>query len=243
MKLTSSIYIALIAGSNVASGASFVPKSQALFSIRGGSDESGEDISATVETSVIENPAAVEEVSVSTEVAPPQEPKKAMNPKLANAIERTGPALAMLGAVFMLLKYTGEKGLLYFLIPAMQLGMYGETTGIIEDFQQRESRDMEVKLEKWWWFATVFASTTLRNLGGVGKLTGSVLDLACFGMVSIGLVLVVTGMASHQAAGAEMFRKYLGEISAFHFALVSSTVVSMRQGSNRQHLHFSDFLI
>ena len=227
MKITPFISLVFIAGSNVVSGASFVPKSQALFSIRGGSDESGEDISATVETSVIENPVAVEDAVVPTEVAAPQEPKKAVNPKLANAIERTGPALAMLGAVYMLLKYTGEKGLLYFLIPAMQFGMYGETTGIIEDYHQRESRDMEVKLEKWWWFATVFASTTLRNLGGVGKLTGSVLDLACFGMVSIGLVLVVTGMASHQSAGAEMFRKYLGEISAFHFALVSSSVYNL----------------
>jgi hypothetical protein len=80
---------------------------------------------------------------------------------------------------------------------------------------------MEVKLEKWWWFATVFASTTLRSLGGIGKLSGSVMDLVCFGMLAASLVMAVVGMASNQAAGPEKFRKYLGEIAAFHFALVS----------------------
>jgi len=80
---------------------------------------------------------------------------------------------------------------------------------------------MVVRLEKWWWFATVFAATTLRGLGGVGGLNGALMDLVCFGMVAVGLVMLVVRMASHQAAGPEMFRKYLGEVASFHFALVS----------------------
>jgi hypothetical protein len=127
----------------------------------------------------------------------------------------------MLGAISLLLKFTGEKGLMYGLIPLMQLGMYYESTGIIEAYNKMSNMKMEVKLEKWWWFATVFASTTLRSLGGIGKLSGSVMDLVCFGMVAASLVMAVVGMASNQAAGPEKFRKYLGEIAAFHFALVS----------------------
>eukprot|EP00558_Chaetoceros_sp_UNC1202_P006534 CAMPEP_0197247390 /NCGR_PEP_ID=MMETSP1429-20130617/29154_1 /TAXON_ID=49237 /ORGANISM="Chaetoceros sp., Strain UNC1202" /LENGTH=415 /DNA_ID=CAMNT_0042708295 /DNA_START=122 /DNA_END=1369 /DNA_ORIENTATION=+ len=151
-----------------------------------------------------------------------QQPKKQINPKLANAIERTGPALLMLSALYTLLKITGEKGLLYFLIPLMQLGMYSETTGIIEEFK----KDVELRAEKWWWFATVFASTTLRALGGGTLFSGllgvapATFDLMCFGMVAVGLVVAVAGMASHSAAGPDMFRKYLGELSAFHFSLI-----------------------
>jgi hypothetical protein len=148
--------------------------------------------------------------------------KKGMSPSLTNAIERTGPALLMLGILYLILKFTGEKGLLYGLVPLMQLGMYSETTGIIESFHQKNNIDMEVKLEKWWWFATIFVSTTLRGLGSIGGLTGEYLDLLSYFMVVVGLVMAVVGMASHQSAGPDMFRKYLGELAAFHFALVST---------------------
>lgn len=248
MKKTAASTLLFILGCNVAVAIPFAPKPHALlYSIRGGSDSDTEDDASSVhiETSVVENPVPIqapvetpiqiehtsvesvvktgEEAAAPAPVAVAVTPKakKAMNPKLANAIERTGPALVMLGAVVLLLKFTGEKGLLYGLIPLMQLGMYSESTGIIEAFHHMGQSDMEVKLEKWWWFATVFASTTLRCLGGIGKLSGGIMDLACFGMVAVGLVMAVVGMASHQAAGPEMFRKYLGEIAAFHFALVS----------------------
>jgi hypothetical protein len=148
--------------------------------------------------------------------------KKGLDPALTNAIERTGPALLMLGILYLILKFTGEKGLLYGLIPLMQLGMYSETTGIIESFHQKNKIDMEVKLEKWWWFATIFVSTTLRGFGSIGGITGDQLDLVSCSMVVIGLVMAVVGMANHGAAGPDMFRKYLGELAAFHFALVST---------------------
>jgi hypothetical protein len=246
MKKTAASTLLFILGCNLAVAIPFAPKSHViLYSIRGGSDSDTEDDASSVhiETSVVENPIPIqapvetsvqvqqtsvesvaktgEEAATPAAVAVTPKAKKAMNPKLANAIERTGPAIVMLGAVVLLIKYTGEKGLLYGLIPLMQLGMYSESTGIIEAFHHMGQNDMEVKLEKWWWFATVFASTTLRSLGGIGKLSGGIMDLACFGMVAVGLVMAVVGMASHQSAGPEMFRKYLGEIAAFHFALVS----------------------
>ena len=243
-KPIAAVFLALIAFSvETANGLpTFVPSARALYKLRGGSDSPQDDASTpTIETSVIESSlptqnsdessvrsyeAAVPEpvVAESTPTVNASEKKKVLNPKLTNAIERTGPALVLLGAIFLLVKMTGEKGLQYGLIPLMQLGMYSESTGIIEAFHEKGTRDVEVKLEKWWWFATVFACTTLRLLGGVGNLKGTAMDLACFGMVSIGLVMGVVGMARHQSAGPEMFRKYLGEVAGFHFALVSTVL-------------------
>ena len=93
-----------------------------------------------------------------------------MNSKLQNAIERTGPALLMLFLLYIFIKYTGEQGLIYFLIPLMQFGMYKETTGIIEDHylqnnvESKKNFDLEIHIEKWWWFVTVFFATTGRSL-------------------------------------------------------------------------------
>ena len=241
-KQTTVVLLALLCAKFTASVDGRTPFSptSAVVSIRGGDsdgdgasspgpEDSTESIDPMIETSVIENPVVAAEAVVTPEpvlaTIPTPTEEKTVNPKLANAIERTGPALVMLGAIYFLLKYTGENGLLFGLIPLMQLGMYSETTGIIEEFHQAGKRDLEVKLEKWWWFATTFAATTLRGLGGVGKVDGSALDLICFGMVAIGLVVAVVGMASHQAAGPEIFRKYLGEVAAFHFALVSEILL------------------
>lgn len=151
-------------------------------------------------------------------VTSPGVEKKMMNPKLANAIERTGPALIMLGLVYALLKITGEKGLKYGLIPLMQLGMYSEATGVIEAHYQ--GKVSGIKLEKWWWFLTVFTGTTIRSLAVDLGFDGASVDFASFGMVAIGLVVAVWGMACHNSAGPEMFREYLGEVAAFHFALI-----------------------
>ena len=232
----------------------FSLSSNVVFSLRGGSDSGSEDPSApTIETSVIGSseptqadggntiqsyeaaaPEPVAEIITSppAETAAAAQEKKTVNPKLANAIERTGPAVALLGAIYFLIKFTGENGLLYGLIPLMQLGMYTESTGIIEDFK----KDVEVKFQKWWWFATVFTSTTLRYLGGIGPLVGAKMNLACFGMVSFGLVVSVVGMARHQSAGPDMFRKYLGELAAFHFALVSA--IQWMSLSNAEEFHY-----
>lgn len=77
--------------------------------------------------------------------------------KLANLQERTGPAVLMLGATFLLLKYTGEKGLIG-LILLMQLGLYSEATGVVEAFQAKKGSSIDkiksYPVQKWWWFMT-----------------------------------------------------------------------------------------
>lgn len=233
-KVTFGTWLFFLLGKTVCSTAAFTPKPHALLTIRGGSDftPEGDGDSPTFETTVIQEmpdtPNDKETPMVNVESAPVGKAsnavsavvKKGTSPSLTNAIERTGPALLMLGILYLILKFTGEKGLLYGLVPLMQLGMYSETTGIIESFHQKNNIDMEVKLEKWWWFATIFVSTTLRGLGSIGGLTGEYLDLLSYFMVVVGLVMAVVGMASHQSAGPDMFRKYLGELAAFHFALI-----------------------
>jgi len=161
------------------------------------------------------------------------------NPKVQNAIERTGPALMLLFLIYLFIKFTGESGLIYLLIPLMQFGMYKETTGIVENYynnlqyqsqslSKRYNFDLQVNIEKWWWFLTVFTSTTgkllLEELRMKGKfaMSSESFNLICFGMVSIGLVMAVIGMASHIDSNADRFRSYLGEVASFHFMLVST---------------------
>lgn len=175
-----------------------------------------------------------------TSVPPVASQKK--NAKLQNAIERTGPAIVMIFLLSLLIKSTGEKGLIYCLIPLLQLGMYKETTGIIEDHYNKNGLsvgnnnnfDFEIKIEKWWWFLTIFLSTTGRLVLNEMKAASIIpsalsflsnddsVNLICYGMVSIGLVMAVVGMASHANASADRFRSYLGEVASFHFVLVCS---------------------
>jgi len=181
-------------------------------------------------TETVDTTTAVGTESSSTTISSKPKQSSISNPKLQNAIERTGPALLLLAALYMFLKLTGEKGL-YTLVPLMQLGMYSETTNIIETFHggSKKNFDLELHVEKWWWFLTIFLSTTGRFIFSSGVLNGfdifnnlsmNVFNLICFGMVALGLVVAVVGMASHDAASAESFRLYLGEVAAFHFALI-----------------------
>jgi CDP-diglyceride synthetase len=225
------VYILILAASVEASNIFHRPN-VALINLRGGAgpdDIPSFDIPSVDPTNIVsESVDMVESVSTTDfetngapdleSVSSPGAEKKTMNPKLANAIERTGPALIMLGAVYTLLKLTGEKGLKYGLIPLMQLKMYSETTGIIEAHYQ--GKVSGIKMEKWWWFLTVFTGTTIRSLSIDLGFSGPSVDLVSFGMVAIGLVVAVWSMACHTSAGPEMFRKYLGEVAAFHFALI-----------------------
>lgn len=77
--------------------------------------------------------------------------------KLSNLQERTGPAVLMLAATLLLLKFTGEKGLIGIIL-LIQLGLYAESTSVVEVFQEKMgSRLASIKsypFQKWWWFAT-----------------------------------------------------------------------------------------
>lgn len=96
--------------------------------------------------------------------------------KISNLQERTGPAILMLGAIFLLLKYTGKAGLIG-LVFLMQLAMYAESTSIVEDYYSNrleaanpaiaaayseEEKFISVNLQKWWWFATAIMMTSGR---------------------------------------------------------------------------------
>ena len=65
--------------------------------------------------------------------------------------------------------------------------------------------------------------TTGRQIGSLVAQVGGVetWNLICFGMVSLGLVLSICGMATQSDAGPEHFRSYLGQVAGYHFALVS----------------------
>ena len=83
------------------------------------------------------------------------------NSKLSNLQERSGPAILMLGAVYLLLKLTGSNGLIG-LVFMMQLAMYSESTSIVEDFSGVNEGDVDISILKWWWFATAVMLTSGR---------------------------------------------------------------------------------
>lgn len=233
MTLTKNIFIILLIGYVQASKFSLGPSLLPLVRLQGGSSSPDDIVPFDTanaqnvhipEVSLVDSIestnelAEVDHLSVQDAVSSLPVSKQAMNPKLANAIERTGPALVMLGAVYALLKMTGEKGLVYGLIPLMQLGMYSETTNIIETYYQGSVSG--VKLEKWWWFLTVFVGTSVRSLANDLGVNSVTVDLISYVMVAVGLVVAVASMALHTSAGPDMFRKYLGEVAAFHYVLL-----------------------
>jgi hypothetical protein len=97
------------------------------------------------------------------------------NSKLSNLQERTGPALLMLGVISLLLKYTGNNGLIG-LVLVMQLAMYAESTSVVENYYHRKMMDdtatvaiqgeengyISFHVQKWWWFATATMMTSGR---------------------------------------------------------------------------------
>ena len=104
----------------------------------------------------VKNPPSTA-VAPTTTAAAPLASATSKSSKLSNLQERTGPAVLMLGATFLLLKYTGEKGLIG-LILLMQLGLYSESTGVVEAFQAKKGSSIDkiksYPVMKWWWFMT-----------------------------------------------------------------------------------------
>mmetsp|Transcript_17341 Transcript_17341/g.25853 ORF Transcript_17341/g.25853 Transcript_17341/m.25853 type:complete len:378 (+) Transcript_17341:147-1280(+) len=152
------------------------------------------------------------------------------NSKMSNFLQRAPPAILMLLLTYILVSKTGATGIIG-LVLLLQVGMYNETTSIIEEYhytinaEPRVSKLGEV-VEKWWWFLTVLSGTSVKNilLGDTIlkdlMVSEKLLDLITYGMGAVGLLVAVVGMASHVSAGPDMFRNYLGKVAASHFALL-----------------------
>ena len=214
-----------------------VAEAARVAAIRAAEEEAAAAAAAAQQASAAASPSAVE----AAQAPPPtKDHTRNLSAKLSNAWERTVPAVLMLGAATALLKFTGTRGLIA-LVLALQVGMYHETTSIIEAFHRRSdpgSADLKKltwldAVEKWWWFATVLVGTSGRNLLGAaassssaGGVSTEALNLICYGMVAVGLVGAVVGMEMHSRSGPEMFRDYLGGVAACNFVLVSACLRS-----------------
>ncbi|KAL7445481.1 hypothetical protein ACHAXM_011766 [Skeletonema potamos] len=176
----------------------------------------GEQLEATTTVEVTSPP--------STPVAPLASATSTSS-KLSNLQERTGPAVLMLGATFLLLKYTGNKGLIG-LILLMQLGLYAESTGVVEAFQvKRESSIDKIKsypLQKWWWFTTAMLFSGRRDLIMQHiALTVDQMNIFIFCMSAASLVGAVIQLAMLSGPDTEdLYREYLSKLACCHFSLL-----------------------
>lgn len=115
-------------------------------------------------------PAAAAATTTAVQSPPPPAPPvlasaTSTSSKMSNLQERTGPALLMLAATFLLLKFTGNNGLIG-LVFVMQMAMYSESTSVVEDFSKKGDGAgddvVSFPLQKWWWFATAMMLTSGR---------------------------------------------------------------------------------
>jgi hypothetical protein len=92
-------------------------------------------------------------------------PAAATNSKLSNFQERAPPAILMLGATYLLLRFLGKNGLIG-LVLVMQWAMYSESTAVVSDYSKgkdaSEGQITSFGVQKWWWFATALMVTSGR---------------------------------------------------------------------------------
>eukprot|EP00985_Skeletonema_marinoi_P032177 scaffold39072_cov199-Skeletonema_marinoi.AAC.8 len=170
----------------------------------------------------VKNPPSTA-VAPSTTAAAPLASATSKSSKLSNLQERTGPAVLMLGATFLLLKYTGEKGLIG-LILLMQLGLYTESTGVVEAFQAKKGSSIDkiksYPVMKWWWFMTAMIFSGRDLIMQHTSLTGDQMNLMNFCMSAASLVGAVIQLAMLSGPGTEdLYREYLGKLACCHFSL------------------------
>mmetsp|Transcript_7612 Transcript_7612/g.11713 ORF Transcript_7612/g.11713 Transcript_7612/m.11713 type:complete len:405 (-) Transcript_7612:106-1320(-) len=171
----------------------------------------------------VKNPPSTA-VAPSSTAAAPLASATSKSSKLSNLQERTGPAVLMLGATFLLLKYTGEKGLIG-LILLMQLGLYSESTGVVEAFQAKKGSSIDkiksYPVMKWWWFMTAMIFSGRDLIMQHTSLTGDQMNLMNFCMSAASLVGAVIQLAMLSGPGTEdLYREYLGKLACCHFSLL-----------------------
>jgi hypothetical protein len=152
---------------------------RALLNIRGGDEEApsstgsyhGNYISpvdevpkaAQDQAAVATPPAAV---AAPVQTAPVEvAPVAAKNSKLSNFQERAPPAILMLGATYLLLRFLGQKGLIGMVL-VMQWAMYSESTAVVSEYNKgkdaSEGQITSFGVQKWWWFVTALMVTSGR---------------------------------------------------------------------------------
>lgn len=141
--------------------------------IRGGQqlpdDGSEETITPPIKDTSVQN-FAQESTSIQPAAehngSPPISSDWSKNAKISNFKERAPPALLMLGATYLLLRLSGEKGLIG-LILVMQTAMYSEAVSVVDGHNTKKvlgsiDEIASFPFQKWWWFATVLAATSIR---------------------------------------------------------------------------------
>jgi hypothetical protein len=204
-------------------------RSPDLLLVRGGGDEM-EDASQVFieEESMSENnvSAAVMPAFEETEESTP-EPKPAtstlqqalaqlvqpppMATKLASLQERTVTAVLMVAGVGAWTYFMREDGLLL-LVFAMQMGMYAETTNVMQGSVEGGIS----KFNKWWWFATF---TIMVNGSRVFPWATPTLSAMAYGMTVLGIVGNILGF-NYRGANDKAFQQYIQEAAVSHLAMV-----------------------
>eukprot|EP00579_Thalassiosira_antarctica_P010824 CAMPEP_0201925770 /NCGR_PEP_ID=MMETSP0903-20130614/14891_1 /ASSEMBLY_ACC=CAM_ASM_000552 /TAXON_ID=420261 /ORGANISM="Thalassiosira antarctica, Strain CCMP982" /LENGTH=435 /DNA_ID=CAMNT_0048463483 /DNA_START=28 /DNA_END=1335 /DNA_ORIENTATION=+ len=182
---------------------------------------------AAVMSAVVQTTVPVQQQASPAPAPPVLASATSTNSKLSNLQERTGPAILMLGAIYLLLKFTGSNGLIG-LVFLMQLAMYSESTSVVEDFGKKKGVSagddgiVSFALQKWWWFATAMMLTSGRKmLTEYTSVTMDQMNLITFGMSSLSLVGAVIQLAMISSTAAEdVYRSYLGKAACCHFSLL-----------------------
>lgn len=139
-----------------------------ILDVRGGQQQANDGVvDAAIPPSEAQPATPVQEAAAPPVPSTSTAPVPAKSGKLSNFQERAPPAILMLGATYLLLRFLGEKGLIG-LILAMQVGMYSESFSVVDDFNSKNGGSVgdsviaSFPLQKWWWFATALTATSGR---------------------------------------------------------------------------------
>mmetsp|Transcript_22886 Transcript_22886/g.44314 ORF Transcript_22886/g.44314 Transcript_22886/m.44314 type:complete len:413 (+) Transcript_22886:62-1300(+) len=201
--------------------------------IRGGQqlpdDGGAEAITPPIEDTFVQNFA--QESTLIQPVAeqngsPPISSDWSKNAKISNFKERAPPALLMLSATYLLLRFSGEKGLIG-LILVMQTAMYSEAVSVVDGHNTKKGLGSideiaSFPFQKWWWFATVLATTSIRSIvTKYTSLSNEKMSFVAFGMSAIGLVWAVVQLAMvNSISTEETYRNFLEKVACCHFSLL-----------------------
>jgi hypothetical protein len=136
-----------------------------------------------------------------------------MAKKLASLQERTLPAVLAMAGIGAWSYFMREDGLLL-LVFAVQMGMYAETTSVMQGHVVEGGAIH--KLNKWWWFATL---TIMVNGSRIFPWATPTLSAIAYGMAVLGVVGNILAF-NYLGANAKAFQQYIQEAAVSHLAMV-----------------------